>query len=69
MRLQVDLEFELNEIKRLNEKYNLEMFSSHVRGGQTYAVEQITREFKMLLLQSKKYTRKYPPALDWIQKN
>ena len=32
MRLQTDLEFAQNEIKKLNEKYNVEMFSSRVRG-------------------------------------
>ena len=28
MRLQVDLEFQQNKIKKLNEKYNVEMFST-----------------------------------------
>ena len=39
MRLQTDLEFQQNEIKRLNAKYNMEMFSSRVRGGKVYAAE------------------------------
>ena len=30
MRLQIDLEFQQNEIKRLNEKYNKKGFSLHV---------------------------------------
>ena len=33
MRLQVDLEFQQNEIKKLNQKYNVEMFSTKIRGG------------------------------------
>ena len=33
MRLQTDLEFQQNEIKNLNKKYNVEMFSTRVRGG------------------------------------
>ena len=39
MRLQTDLEFQLNEIKKLNEKYNDEMFSSRVCGGIAYTAE------------------------------
>ena len=54
MRLQVDLEFQQNEIKRLNRKYNGEMFSSRVRTGKAYAAEQKIREFKKLLFKSKK---------------
>ena len=33
MRLQTDLEFRQNEIKKLNKNYNAEMFSSRVCGG------------------------------------
>ena len=33
MRLQTNLEFQQNAIKKLNEKYNLDMFSTKVRGG------------------------------------
>ena len=33
MRLQIDLEFQQNEIKRLNEKYNKKGFSLHVCVG------------------------------------
>ena len=45
MRLQVDLEFQQNEIKKLNEKYNVEMFSTKTRGGKAFAAEQKIREF------------------------
>ena len=33
MRLQTDLEFLQNEIKKLNKKYNIEIFSGRVHGG------------------------------------
>ena len=46
MRLQVDLEFQKNNIKGLNKKYNVEMFSSKVRGGKAFAAEQKIRELK-----------------------
>ena len=51
VRLQTNLEFQQNKIKRLNEKYNMEMFS--FRGGKAYATEQKIREFKKLLFKSK----------------
>ena len=54
MRLQTDLEFQQNEIKRLNKKCNVEMLSLHVRGGKAYAAEQNIRDFKKLLFKSKK---------------
>ena len=46
MRLQTDLEFKQNEIKKLNEQYNVEMFYSKVRGGKAFAAEQKIRELK-----------------------
>ena len=53
MKLQTDLEFQQNEIKNLNKKYNVEMFSTRVRAGKTFAAEQKIREFKKLLLKIK----------------
>ena len=53
MRLQVDLEFQQNEIKKLNKKHNVDMFSAKVRGGKAFAAEQKIRELKKLLLKSK----------------
>ena len=53
MRLQTDLEFQQNEIKKLNKKYNVEMFSTRVRGGKAFAAEQKIREFKKMLLKAK----------------
>ena len=46
MRLQTNLEFQQNEIKRLDKKYNVKMFSLHVRGGKADAAEQKIREFQ-----------------------
>ena len=54
MRLQTDLEFQQNEIKKINKKYNVEMFSSRTRGGKAFAAEQKIREFKILLFKSKR---------------
>ena len=53
MRLQTDLEFLQNELKRLNKKYYVDMFSTKLRGGKAFAVEQKIREFKKLLFKSK----------------
>ena len=54
MRLQTDLEFLQNELKRLNKKYYVDMFSTKLRGGKAFAVEQKIREFKKLLFKSKR---------------
>ena len=54
MRLQTNLEFQQDAIKKLNEKYNLDMFSTKVRSGKAFAAEQKIREFKKLLFKSKK---------------
>ena len=53
MQLQTDLEFQQNEIKKLNKKYNVEMFTTRVRGGKAFAAEQKLREFKKLLVKVK----------------
>ena len=54
MRLQVNLEFQQNEIKKLNEKYNVEMFSTKTRVGKAFAAEQKIRESKKKLFKSKR---------------
>ena len=46
MRLQTDLEFNQNQIKKLNDEFNVEMFYTKVRGGKAFAAEQKIREFK-----------------------
>ena len=40
MRLQVDNKFQQVKIKDLNDEKNAEMFTSSVRGGKAFAVEQ-----------------------------
>ena len=46
---QTDLEFRQNMIKKLNKKYNIEMFSGRVHGGKAYTAKQKNIEFKKLL--------------------
>ena len=49
MRLQTDLEFKQKKIFALNKKYNIDMFSTAVRGGKAFAAEQKLRELKKRL--------------------
>ena len=58
MTLQTDLEFKQNAIKKLNNEFNVEMFHSKVRGGKAFAAEQKIREFKKLLLKSKRFFKR-----------
>ena len=53
MHLQTDLEFNQNQIKKLNNDFNVEKFHTKVRGGKAFAAEQKAREFKKILLKSK----------------
>ena len=46
MRLQVDNEFQQVKLKDLNDQNNVEMFTTSVRGGKTFAAEQKIRERK-----------------------
>ena len=46
MRLQADLEFKQNLIKKLNDEFHVEMFHTKMRGGEAFAAEQRIREFK-----------------------
>ena len=57
MRLQTDLEFKQNQIKKLNDEFDVEMFHTKVRGGKAFAVEQKIREFKKILLKSKRFEK------------
>ena len=46
MRLQTDIEFNQNQIKKLNNDFNVEMFhAKKVRGGKAFAAERKIREF------------------------
>ena len=49
MRLQTDLEFQQNAIKNLNEKFNIEMYSTKLREGKVFAAEQKICKFKKTL--------------------
>ena len=49
MCLQVDQEFQKNEIKNLNKKYNAEMFSTKIRGGKAFVTEQKVCELKKII--------------------
>ena len=44
--MQVDQEFQKNEIKELNKRYNVRMFFTKIRGGKAFAAEQKIRELK-----------------------
>ena len=65
MRLQVNLEFQQNKIKKLNQKYNVEMFSTKIRGGKAFAAKQKIRKF---YLEANVYINRRKPA-DSMQKN
>ena len=54
MRLQTELEFLQNEIKKLNKKYSVDMFSTKLRGGKAFGAKQKIREFEKLLFKSKR---------------
>ena len=54
MRLQTDLEFKQNQVLKLNDEFNIEMFHTRLRGGKAFAAEQKIREFKKLLLRGKR---------------
>ena len=54
MRLQTDQEFKQRNIEQLNTKFNVEMYSTHLRGGKAFAAEQKIGELKKLLLRSKR---------------
>ena len=46
MRLQRDQEFNERNIKELNKKFDVEMYSTHLRGGKDFAAEQKNCELK-----------------------
>ena len=57
--LQTDEEFKQRNIEELNKKFNVEMYSSHLRGGKAFTAEQKNCELKKLLLRSSKRTEKF----------
>ena len=52
MRLQTEQEFKQRNIEKRNKKLNVEMYSTHLRGGKSFAEKQKIRELKKLLLRS-----------------
>ena len=68
MRLQTNLEFKQKKIFALNKKYNVDMFSTAVRGRKAFAAEQKLREFKkrlsrLLVLQRNSKTKLKSPNI------
>ena len=57
MRLQTDFEFNQNQIKKLNDKFDIEMFQRKAREGKALAAEQKNREFKKILVRSKQFEK------------
>ena len=57
MRLQTDFEFRQNQIEKLNDEFNVEMFHTKVSGGKAFAAEQKIKEFKKILLRSKRFEK------------
>ena len=57
MRLETDLELNQNKIKQLNEKFDVDMYHTKIRGGKAFTAEQKIREFKKILLRSKRFEK------------
>ena len=57
MCLQTDLGFSQNKIKQLNQKFDVDMVHTKIRGGKAAAAEQKIREFKKVLLRSKHFEK------------
>ena len=57
MQLQTDLEFNQNQIKALNKKFDVQMFHTKFCGGNAFAAKQKIREFKKILLKSKRFEK------------
>ena len=62
MRFQEDNECQQVKIKTLNEKNNIEMFTSSVRGGKAFAAEQKIRELKSRIAKLNALKLKVPPT-------
>ena len=71
MRFQTDQEFKQQKIYDLNKKFNVDMFTTSLRGGKAFAAVQKIREFRKILLRSKrmeKYSKKCIKPNDLIKK-
>ena len=58
MRLQTDLEFNQNIIKKINKEHNVEIIHTKIRGGKAFVVEQKIGKFKQILNQSKRLVKR-----------
>ena len=67
MRLQIDNEFQQVKIKDLNDKYNVEMFSTSVKGGKAFAAEQKLRELKRRVAKLSALKTNVPPTAIILQ--
>ena len=54
MHLQTDLEFKQDQILKLNDEFNVDMFHTRLQGGKAFAAKQKIRVFKKLLLRGKR---------------
>ena len=52
MRLQTYLEFKQNQIKKINDEFNVEMFQTKVRGRKAFAAEQKLKNLKRFYYQA-----------------
>ena len=57
MRLETDLEFKQNQIKKLNDEFDVKMFHTKVRWRKAFAAEQKIGQFKKTLLRSKRFQK------------
>ena len=57
MRLPTDFKFKQNRIIKLNDEFDIEMFHTKVREGKAFAAEQKIREFKKILIRSKRFEK------------
>ena len=53
MRMQMDQEFQQNEIKKLNASYNVEMFSAKLCEGKAFVQNKKFVNYKKILFKSK----------------
>ena len=54
MHLQMDRKFQQTNIKKLNKEYDVDMYSTNLRGEKAFAAEQKICQLKKLLLRSKR---------------
>ena len=52
--MRIQTEFRQREIQKLNQKYNVLIFHTKIRGGKAFAAKQIIREFRKILQKCKR---------------